>query len=118
MIQSYLNAKCRVLQLGVRFKLVLIAIFVTGNLVIPPLNANAFTFGSYCIKLSSSANTFQAPKAGGTEVFRFTFINNCQKTIPSYQVDFSEDISGGNFSKWHTLSDIFTLQNMGPNQQG
>lgn len=101
-----------------RYRLAIFALFVSGTLIIPSINANAFTFGSYCIKLSSSANTFQAPKAGGAEIFRFSFINSCQKTIPSFQVEFAEDISGGNLSNWRTLSEIFTLQDVVPNQQG
>lgn len=84
----------------------------------PNVSASAFTFGSYCIKLSSSEAKWQAPKVGGSEVYRFTFVNTCQKVVPSFQVDFSEDISNGNFSQWNTLGEIFTIQDVNPGQQG
>lgn len=101
-----------------KIRVTLIAILIAGSSVITTINASAYTFGSYCIKLSSSSLKWQAPKAGGSELFRFTFTNSCQKVIPSFQVDISEDISGGSFSQWNTLGEIFTLQNVNPGQQG
>jgi len=101
-----------------RFRATLVAVIVFGSLVIPPVNASAFTFGSYCIKLSSPGIKWQAPKVGSSEIFRFTFVNSCQKVIPSLQIDFSEDISGGNFSQWNTLGEIFTLEEVAPGQRG
>ena len=101
-----------------RFRATLVAVIVFGSLFISPVNASAFTFGSYCIKLSSPGIKWQAPKVGSSEVFRFTFINNCQKVIPSLQIDFSEDISGGNFSQWNTLGEFFTLEEVAPGQRG
>lgn len=101
-----------------KFRATLVAVIVFGSIVIPPVNASAFTFGSYCIKLSSPGIKWQAPKVGSSEVFRFTFTNTCQKVIPLLQVDFSEDISGGNFSRWNTLGEIFTLAEVVPGQRG
>ncbi len=101
-----------------RSRAALVAVIVFGTLVIPPVKASAFTFGSYCIKLSSPGIKWQAPKVGGSEVFKFTYINSCQKIIPSFQVDFSEDISGGNYSQWNSLSEIFPVENIIPGEQG
>lgn len=101
-----------------KFRAVATALFVVGSLFLQPINANAFTFGSYCIKLSSSTVSWQVPKNGSYEIFSFSYINSCQKVIPSVQVDLSEDVSGGNTSRWNTLSDVFTLQNVTPGQQG
>jgi hypothetical protein len=94
------------------------ALFVAGGLFLQPIIANAFTFGSYCIKLSSSTVSWQVPKNGSYEIYSFSYINSCQKVIPSVQVDLSEDVSGGNTSRWNTLSDVFALQNVTPGQQG
>lgn len=101
-----------------RYRAALVAVIVFGSLIIPPVNASAFTFGSYCIKLSSPGIKWEAPKVGSSQIFRFTFINSCQKVIPSLQIDFSEDISGGNFSQWNTLGEIFTLEEVAPGQRG
>ena len=101
-----------------RFRATLVAVVVFGSLIIPTVNASAFTFGSYCIKLSSPGIKWQAPKVGSSQIFRFTFVNSCQKVIPSLQIDFSEDISGGNFSQWNTLGEIFTLEEVAPGQRG
>lgn len=101
-----------------KFRAILVAVIVCGSLIVAPINASAFTFGSYCIKLTSPGIKWQAPKVGSNEVFRFTFVNTCQKVIPSLQVDFSEDISGGNFSQWSTLGEFFTLEEVAPGQRG
>jgi hypothetical protein len=101
-----------------RFRAVLVAVVVFGSLILPPVSASAFTFGSYCIKLSSPGIKWLAPKVGGSEVFKFSYINSCQKIIPSLQVDFSEDVSGGNFSQWNSLSEIFAVENVIPGEQG
>jgi hypothetical protein len=101
-----------------KFKATVISVLVAGSLFLQPVNANAFTFGSYCIKISSSTVSWQAPKIGSYEVFSFNFLNSCQKIIPIVEVDLSEDISGGSTSQWNTLSNIFTLQNVYPGQQG
>ena len=94
------------------------ALFVTGILFLQPISANAFTFGSYCIKLSSSTVSWEAPKIGGYGVFSFAYVNSCQKIIPTVEVDLSEDISGGRTTQWNGLSDVFTIQNVNPGQQG
>ena len=101
-----------------RFRALLVAVIVCGSLSLVPIKASAFTFGSYCIKLSSSEIKWQEPKSGGSEIFKFRFTNTCQKVIPTFQVDLSEDISGGSFSQWNTLGEIFTLLNVNPGQQG
>jgi hypothetical protein len=101
-----------------KFKATVIAMLVAGSLFLQPVNATAFTFGSYCIKLSSSTVSWQAPKIGSYEVFSFNFLNSCQKIIPIVEIDLSEDISGGSTSQWNTLSNIFTAQNVYPGQQG
>jgi hypothetical protein len=101
-----------------KFKAVVVALFAAGSLFLQPTNANAFTFGSYCIKLSSSTGSWQAPTIGGYVVFSFSYFNSCQKIIPSVEVDLSEDISGGSYNKWNALSDIFTVQDVNPGQQG
>ena len=106
------------LQLSMKIRALLVAVITCGSLVITPVNASAFLFGSYCIKLSSSEVNWQAPKSGGSEFFRFRFTNTCQKVISSFQVDISEDISGGSFSQWNTLGGIYTLQDVNPGQQG
>lgn len=94
------------------------AVIVFGSLFVSPVNASAYTFGSYCIKLSSPSIKWQVPKVGSSEVFKFTYNNTCQKVIPSLQIDFSEDISGGNFSQWNTLGEFFTLEDVAPGQRG
>ena len=101
-----------------RFRALLVAVLVCGSLITVPMKANAFTFGSYCIKLSSSEVNWQVPKTGGSELYRFSFKNTCQKVISSFQIDISEDISGGSFSQWNALGEIFTLQGVNPGQQG
>ena len=101
-----------------KFKAAVMALFVAGSLFLQPINASAFTFGSYCIKLSSSAVSWQAPTIGGYGVFSFSYLNSCQKIIPTVEVDLSENISGESYNKWNVLSDIFTLQNVNPGQQG
>jgi len=95
-------------------------VIILALLTLPayPANANTFTFGSYCIKLSSSTVSWEEPKIGGYGVFSFSYLNSCQKIIPTVQVDLSEDISGGRTTQWNTLSDIFTVQNVNPGQQG
>jgi len=93
-----------------------ITLIFAGSFFLQPINA--FAFDSYCIKLSSSTVSWQAPKPGGNEVFSMSYINSCQKVIPSVEVDISEDISGGRTNQWNTLTDVFTLQNVNPGQQG
>jgi len=100
------------------FKATVMALFVAGSLFLQPISANAFTFGSYCIKLSSSTVSWEAPKIGGYSVFSFAYVNSCQKIIPTMEVDLSEDISGGRTTQWNGLSDVFTVQNVNPGQQG
>lgn len=101
-----------------KLRAVLIAVIVLGSLVIPTASVSAFTFGSYCIKLSSPGIKWQAPKVGVSEVYNFEYVNTCQKTIPSFQVDFAEDISGGSFSQWNTISEIFTAQDIVAGERG
>ncbi len=101
-----------------KFKASITTLIFAGSLFLHPINANAFTFGSYCIKLSSATLNWEAPKIGGYGVFGFSYVNSCQKIIPTVQVDLSEDISGGRTTQWNTLSDIFTVQNVNPGQQG
>jgi hypothetical protein len=101
-----------------KFKAAVMALFVAGGLFLQPINASAFTFGSYCIKFSSSTVSLQAPTIGGYGVFSFSYLNSCQTIIPSVEVDLSEDISGGSYNRWNVLSDIFIVQNVNPGQQG
>lgn len=101
-----------------KFKAMVTSIVVAGGLFLHPISANAFTFGSYCIKLSSSTGIWQAPKIGEYVIFDFSYVNTCQKVIPSFEIDLSEDISGGRTNQWNTLSDFFELQNVSPGQKG
>jgi hypothetical protein len=99
-------------------KVAVTALFFAGSMFLQPISANAFTFGIYCIKLSNSTMSWEAPKIGGFGVYSFSYVNSCQKIIPTMEVDLSEDISGGRTTQWNGLSDVFTLQNVNPGQQG
>lgn len=101
-----------------RWKSGILVLLIFSSLIVQSSEANAFSLGSYCIKLSSASDSWQVPETGSFRSFNFTFVNSCQKTIPNLQIDFSEDISGGSTSRWNTLSDVFNIQNVNPGQQG
>jgi hypothetical protein len=102
-----------------RFRSLLVGIAVLTLSLVNIPNGSAFNLGSYCVQITNSSdNRWIEPEAGSYRAFNFSFVNKCQSTIQELSLEISEDLSGGNYSKWKTMSDGSKLQNVQPGQAG